>query len=139
MNDGDTPGSKVCSLIWLWGTVRWVVSAEIFKIYMKEGVLSMSYDIKKLEKELLSKIDTSSQKELEKVNRYINLIKIFYELDESIEADGAVVTTENGSQKFTKTHPAIQEKGRINTSLLSIERSFIFKGEDNPLDGSDLL
>ncbi|WP_253253153.1 P27 family phage terminase small subunit, partial [Listeria monocytogenes] len=106
---------------------------------MKEGVLNMSYDIKKLEKELLSKIDTSSQKELEKVNRYINLIKIFYELDESIEADGAVVTTENGSQKFTKTHPAIQEKGRINTSLLSIERSFIFKGEDNPLDGSDLL
>ncbi len=133
------PGSKVCSLIWLWGTVWGVVSAEIFKIYMKEGVLSMSYDIKKLEKELLSKIDTSSQKELEKVNRYINLIKIFYELDESIEADGAVVTTENGSQKFTKTHPAIQEKGRINTSLLSIERSFIFKGEDNPLDGSDLL
>lgn len=133
------PGSKVCALIWLWGTVWGVVSAEIFKIYMKEGVLSMSYDIKKLEKELLSKIDTSSQKELEKVNRYINLIKIFYELDESIEADGAVVTTENGSQKFTKTHPAIQEKGRINTSLLSIERSFIFKGEDNPLDGSDLL
>lgn len=133
------PGSKVCLFILGGGTVRWVVSAEIFKIHMKEGVLNMSYDVKKLEKELLSKIDTSSQKELEKVNRYINLIKIFYELDESIEADGAVVTTENGSQKFTKTHPAIQEKGRINTSLLSIERSFIFKGEDNPLDGSDLL
>lgn len=139
MNDGDTPGSKVCTLIWLWGTVWGLDSAEIFKIHMKEGVLNMSYDIKKLEKELLSKIDTSSEKELEKVNRYINLINIFYELDQSIKEDGAVVTTENGSQKFTKTHPAIQEKGRINTSLLSIERSFIFKGEDNPLDGSDLL
>lgn len=99
----------------------------------------MSYSTGKLKKELLSKIDTSNEKELEKVNRYINLVKIFYELDESIKKEGAVVTTENGSQKFTKTHPAIQEKGRINTSLLSIERSFIFKDEDNPLDGSDLL
>lgn len=53
--------------------------------------------------------------------------------------DGAVVVTENGSQKFTKTNPAIQEKNRINTSLLSIERSFIFKGENDNQDGSDLI
>lgn len=99
----------------------------------------MAYDIKKLEKELLSKIDTCSQKELEKVNRYMNLIKIFYDLDESIATDGAMVLTENGSQRFIKPNPAIQEKNRINTQLLSIERSFIFVNEDDMLDGSDLL
>ncbi|PDF82657.1 P27 family phage terminase small subunit, partial [Listeria monocytogenes] len=102
-----------------------VFSAEMLKSLMKEGGLEVEYNIKKLEKELLSKVDTTSQKELEKVNRYINLIRIYYELDKSIETDGAVVVTENGSQKFTKTNPAIQEKNRINTSLLSIERSFI--------------
>lgn len=85
-------------------------SAEILKSLMKEGGLKVEYNIKKLEKELLSNIDTTSQKELEKVNRYINLIRIYYELDKSIEMDGAVVVTENGSQKFTKTNPAIQEK-----------------------------
>ncbi|MCM3180233.1 P27 family phage terminase small subunit [Cytobacillus horneckiae] len=99
----------------------------------------MGYTVKKLEKELLSKIDTGSQKELEKVNRYINLIKLFYELDDSIAKDGAMVMTENGSQRFLKPNPAIQEKNRINTQLLSIERSFIFVDTDEMLDGSDLL
>ncbi|EAG1444070.1 hypothetical protein A9285_15405 [Listeria monocytogenes] len=116
-----------------------VFSAEMLKSLMKEGGLEVEYNIKKLEKELLSNVDTTSQKELEKVNRYINLIRIYYELDKSIKTDGAVVVTENGSQKFTKTNPAIQEKNRINTSLLSIERSFIFKGENDKQDGSDLI
>lgn len=115
-----------------------VFSAEILKSLMKEGGLEVEYNIKKLEKELLSKIDTTSQKELEKVNRYINLIRIYYELDKSIEMDGAVVVTENGSQNSRKL---IQQykKNRINTSLLSIERSFIFKGENDKQDGSDLI
>ncbi|EAC4137458.1 hypothetical protein D2130_13370, partial [Listeria monocytogenes] len=48
-----------------------VFSAEMLKSLMKEGGLEVEYNIKKLEKELLSKVDTTSQKELEKVNRYI--------------------------------------------------------------------
>ncbi|EPZ4870483.1 P27 family phage terminase small subunit, partial [Listeria monocytogenes] len=44
-----------------------VFSAEILKSLMKEGGLKVEYNIKKLEKELLSNIDTTSQKELEKV------------------------------------------------------------------------
>ena len=90
-----------------------------------KGGLGLGYTVGKLEKELLTKIDTGSQKELEKINRYINLIKLFYELDKSIKRDGAMVLTENGSQKFLKPNPAIQEKNRINTQLLSLERSFI--------------
>ncbi|MDX1769938.1 MAG: hypothetical protein R3328_00285 [Planococcaceae bacterium] len=99
----------------------------------------MTYDIDQLEKELLTKVDTESQKELEKVNRYMNLIRLFYELDESIKTEGAMVLTENGSQRFIKPNPAIQEKNRINTQLLSLERSFIFIDEGERLDGSDLL
>lgn len=139
MNDGDTPRVKGLRFNLALGNGVGVFSAEILKSLMKEGGLKVEYNIKKLEKELLSNIDTTSQKELEKVNRYINLIRIYYELDKSIEMDGAVVVTENGSQKFTKTNPAIQEKNRINTSLLSIERSFIFKGENDNQDGSDLI
>lgn len=99
----------------------------------------MTYDSSQLEKELLTKIDTNSQKELEKVNRYMSLIRLFYDLDESIETEGAMVLTENGAQRFIKPNPAIQEKNRINTQLLSLERSFIFIDEGDRLDGSDLL
>lgn len=119
-------------------TVRGIDSEQLSQILMKGG-LGMGYTVRKLEKELLSKIDTESQKELEKIKRYINLIKLFYELDKSIKLNGVMVTTENGSQKFLKPNPAIQEKNRINTQLLSLERSFIFVNTDDMLDGSDLL
>lgn len=99
----------------------------------------MAYTLKKLETELLSKIDMNSQMELEKVKRYLNLVKLFYDLDKSISENGAMVMTENGSQKFLKPNPAIQEKNRINTQLLSIERSFIFVNVDDMMDGSDLI
>lgn len=100
----------------------------------------MKYNIKKLEKELAAKVDTASQKEIEKINRYINLLEIFYELDESIKEDGSMVITENGSQRFLKPNPAIAEKTKINTQLLAIERSFIFIDDNDRLDdGSDLV
>lgn len=106
----------------------------------REGGIGMKYNIKKLEKELTAKVDTASQKEIEKINRYINLLKIFYELDDSIEKDGSMVITENGSQRFLKPNPAIAEKTKINTQLLAIERSFIFIDDnDRPDDGSDLV
>ncbi|MFC0232743.1 P27 family phage terminase small subunit [Vagococcus entomophilus] len=100
----------------------------------------MKYNLKKLDKELHERVDTTSQKELEKINRYINLLEIYYELDESIVENGSMVMTENGSQRFLKPNPAITEKTKINTQLLSIERSFIFKDlEDLPGDGSELV
>lgn len=114
-------------------------SAEISKILVKGGI-GMKYNIKKLEKELTAKVDTASQKEIEKINRYINLLEIFYELDDSIEKEGSMVITENGSQRFLKPNPAIAEKTKINTQLLAIERSFIFIDDnDRPDDGSDLV
>lgn len=98
----------------------------------------MAYSLKKLETELISKIDINSQMESEKVKRYLNLVKLFYDLDKSISETGAMVVTENGAQKFLKPNPAIQEKNRINAQLLSIERSFIFVNVDDMMDGSDL-
>lgn len=98
----------------------------------------MAYSLKKLEAELISKIDINSQMESEKVKRYLNLVKLFYDLDKSISETGAMVVTENGAQKFLKPNPAIQEKNRINAQLLSIERSFIFVNVDDMMDGSDL-
>ncbi len=79
----------------------------------------------KIKKFLSEKVE-STPVNSEKIERYINLLEIYYALDKDIKKDGVTVTTINGSQSFTKVHPAIAEKNKINASLLSIEKSFGF-------------
>lgn len=100
----------------------------------------MEFTRAKLKKELLSKIDKTSQVQLEKVERYLNLVDLYYRLDEYIEEQGLLVLTVNGSQEFLKTNPALQEKAKINTQILAIERTFDFKIETFPAgNGGDLI
>lgn len=100
----------------------------------------MKFSLKKLKKELLSKIDNTDQLQLEKVQRYLNLVEVFYKLDKYIQEQGLVVLTVNGSQEFLKTNPALQEKNKVNSQILAIEKTFDFK-VDNKIqdDGSDLI
>lgn len=100
----------------------------------------MKYTQAKLRKELLSKIDEDNQMQLEKVERYLNLVEMFYKLDKYIEEEGLLVETINGSQKFLKTNPALQEKAKINAQILSIEKSFEFNVQTkHDSDGGDLI
>ncbi len=73
-----------------------------------------------IKNELLKRIDKKSKVQIEKVSRYINLVKIYYMLDEAIDEHGVMITTENGSQKFTKPNPAIAEKNKVNSSLIAL-------------------
>ncbi|MFW5437108.1 P27 family phage terminase small subunit [Paenibacillus apiarius] len=76
--------------------------------------------IKALKNELLKRIDKKSKVQLEKVDRYINLVEIYYSLDDAIRDYGIMITTINGSQEFTKPNPAIAEKNKINSSLIAL-------------------
>jgi phage terminase small subunit len=78
--------------------------------------------LEKIEKELLSKVNKKSAVDQEKVSRYINLLAIFYSLDQSIEEKGVMVETVNATQVFLKPNPAIAEKNKINTSLIALGR-----------------
>lgn len=82
-----------------------------------------------IKKELLSKINKKDAVQVEKVERYMNLLYIYYSLDESIKEDGTMVVTENGAQRFIKPNPAIAEKNKISGSLLALEKSFEFDKE----------
>jgi len=84
----------------------------------------------KLKKQLMARIDEEDLVQVEKVERYINLVKSFREINKTIEKEGESVVTENGSQKFTKAHPLIGERNKVNASLLNIERSFGFEPEN---------
>ncbi|EIA21414.1 P27 family phage terminase small subunit [Listeria fleischmannii] len=76
--------------------------------------------INRIKKELLKKIDADNAVQLEKVDRYLNLLSIFYQLDDSITEKGVMVETINASQVFLKPNPAIAEKNKVNTSLIAL-------------------
>lgn len=90
----------------------------------------------KIKKYLLTQVDENNPVEVEKVERYANLLKLFYALDKEIKAHGTLVETVNASQKFLKPNPAVAEKNKINASLLAIEKTFNLdkKDSDEPAD-----
>lgn len=86
----------------------------------------MAVKVKKLKKQLMEKIDQTDLVQVEKVERYINLIELFNSLDGDIKKHGTMIEVVNGSQQFNKPNPAIAEKVKISSSLLSIEKAFEF-------------
>lgn len=85
---------------------------------------------KEIEKYLLSIIEQDNPVQTEKVERYLNLLDIFYKLDDDIKDKGLMVETKNASQSFVKPNPLIAEKNKVNTSLLAIEKSFGFEKKE---------
>jgi P27 family predicted phage terminase small subunit len=90
----------------------------------------MAVSVKNLQKQLMDKIDVDDLVQVEKVERYISLVESYRRINKIIEKEGESVTTENGSQRFTKAHPLIGERNKVNASLLSIEKSFGFETDD---------
>ncbi|WP_436665424.1 P27 family phage terminase small subunit [Lactiplantibacillus plantarum] len=72
----------------------------------------------------MQRIDKKSAVEKEKVDRYISLLNAFYKLDEAIIANGVMVKIENGKQTYWKANPAVSEKNRINSALITLEKDF---------------
>lgn len=97
----------------------------------------MAVSISKLKKQLMERIDTEDLVQVEKVERYINLVESFRRVNKIVEEEGESVVTENGSQRFTKAHPLIGERNKINASLLNIEKSFGFSGDNKKEEGDE--
>src|SRR5690625_2527433 len=106
---------------------------------MKLTKLRINVGIDKIRDYLMSRVDTTNPVEVEKVGRYIKHVEIFRRMERKIKEEGVSVTTENGSQKFIKSHPLLNEMNRINSSLLSIEKSFNFIDDEEDYSAEDLL
>jgi len=87
----------------------------------------------------MSRIDVSNPVEVEKVGRYIKHVEMFRRMERTVKEEGVSVTTENGSQKFIKSHPLLNDMNRVNSSLLSIEKTFNFITEEDEHSADDLL
>lgn len=131
---------------------RWKrATVQIFNVFLRGWGVMEEYsekNIKELENQLLSKIGYFSPRkkdavQYEKVNRYLYLVRLLYELKSRLEEDGLVITVHNGQQRFQKANSLIKEINTTSNQLLAIERSFDFEVENSPVEkstsGSDLL
>ncbi|QOK28055.1 terminase [Cytobacillus oceanisediminis] len=93
-------------------------------------------ELDELRKQLLSRIDTDDLLEVKKVNDLIRLHELDAACDEVIDRDGVSITVENGKQKFTKSHPSMSEKMKINAQKIALEKSIKFKLKTAPAPAS---
>lgn len=89
-------------------------------------------DFEELKKQLLSRIDTEDLLEVKKINDLIRLHELDAECDKVIDRDGVSIVIENGSQKFIKSHPSMNEKMKINAQKIALEKSIKFKLKPTP-------
>lgn len=86
-------------------------------------------DIEKMKEQLLSRIDQSDLLEVNKVERLIMFMNDLKKCDEKINAEGISQITENGSQRFNKSHPLLNEKIKINAQIIALEKTINFISE----------
>src|SRR5690242_5016707 len=91
----------------------------------------MPVNISNLKKQLMERINSDDLVQVEKVERYIELVKTFNRINKIVSSEGESVVTTNASQTFTKAHPLIGERNKISAALLNIEKSFEFKLSNN--------
>jgi hypothetical protein len=95
--------------------------------------VSGAVKIADLEKQLLNRIDNNDLIEVDKIKRYIAIVKQIRKLQTAINKDGVMVTTVNANQEFTKSNPAINELNKLTKTLISLENSIKFQMIDAPV------
>jgi len=98
--------------------------------YARKGGGGMAVSIAKLKKQLMDRVDINDLAQVEKVERYIDLVKVFRKINKIINDEGESVKIENGSQVFIKAHPLCAERSKINSSLIALGKDL---GLENPL------
>ncbi|MFH0070529.1 P27 family phage terminase small subunit [Peribacillus sp. NPDC056705] len=80
-----------------------------------------------LENQLMNRIDRDDLIEVDKVMRYLAIVKQIRKLQTAINKSGVMTTTINGNQEFTKANPAINELNKLTKTLISLEKSIKFE------------
>ncbi|WP_258832815.1 P27 family phage terminase small subunit [Peribacillus frigoritolerans] len=93
--------------------------------------------ISNMEKQLLMRINCDDLIEVDKVKRYIAIVKQIRKLQNVINKDGVMMTTINASQEFIKTNPALNELNKLTKTLIALEKSIKFEMLDVPVITED--
>ncbi|MER2057292.1 MAG: terminase [Niallia sp.] len=96
-------------------------------------------DLNELHKQLLARIDTEDLQEVKKIQDLMQLHKLDAKIDEVLERDKPEVVIKNGSQEFTKSHPLLNDKMKINAQKIALEKSIKFKLKTSPAPTSSTV
>ncbi|QOS90228.1 P27 family phage terminase small subunit [Peribacillus sp. JNUCC41] len=94
--------------------------------------MSGTVKISNMEKQLMMRINCDDLIEVDKVKRYIAIVKQIRKLQSVINKDGVMMTTINASQEFIKTNPALNELNKLTKTLIALEKSIKFEMMDAP-------
>ena len=113
MRCGNTPRVKnFCLYFFTPGTGGGGVFPDSLSFFDVRGEI-MAVKVKKLKKQLLSKIDQTDLMQVEKVERYINLVELFNNLDEDINKHGTMIEIINGSKVEDTPKPIVPYPGIV--------------------------
>ncbi|GAA0491248.1 hypothetical protein GCM10008986_16670 [Salinibacillus aidingensis] len=87
--------------------------------------------IDKIKDYLMSRIDTSSPVEVEKVGRYLKHVEMYRRMERTVKKEGVSTNVKNGNQEYIKSHPLLNEMNKVNSSIINIEKTFNFIDEDD--------
>ncbi|PKR79194.1 terminase [Halalkalibacillus sediminis] len=108
-----------------------------------KSTLRTDVGIDKIKDYLMSRVDTSSPVEVEKVGRYLKHLEMYRRMERTIKQDGVSVTIKNASQTFVKSHPLLNEMNKVNSAIINIERTFQFiddnEGDNKNYTAKDLM
>lgn len=110
--------------------MEWVVFRTNTKKYTRKGGGSLVTK-SKLQKELMAKIDKTSEIQKEKVERYVSFWELYSSLYKNVKKMPMIVV-KNGAQEYVKTNPAVSELNKINNSMIAL-------GKDMGLDAPEEL
>jgi hypothetical protein len=71
---------------------------------------------------LNDKIDTDNALMVEAVERYVNLLKLFNDMQEVIDDEGPSVVVQTTTGSTVKSHPLISDMKNINAQLINLKK-----------------
>lgn len=101
---------------------------------MTERREKMAISLAKLKSDLLERIDTDNLIEVEKVERYCDLIKLYRRIEREIREDELTKTTTNASQEFEKSNPLLNDLKSLNSQINTTGNTIKFKRESKKPD-----
>ena len=77
----------------------------------------MAIAVTKLKKDLMERIDTDNLMEVEKVERYCELVTLYRRMEKEIKQDDLKAVTINASQEFEKPNVLLAELRSLNSQI----------------------
>ena len=96
---------------------------------MRKGEINLAISITKLKKDLMERIDTDNLMEVEKVERYCDLVRLHRRIERDIRQEELIIETVNASQKFEKSNPLLNDLKTLNSQINTTGNTIKFKRE----------